>query len=81
MLELYRAAIRLRRELMANDETLEWLDLGPDVLAFRRGTGVVVTVNFGPRPLAVPGSRVVLASGDLVDGLIPSDTTVWSTED
>jgi alpha-glucosidase len=81
MLELYRAAIRLRRELMADDETLEWLDLGPDVLAFRRGSGVVVTVNFGPRVLVVPGSRVVLASGDLVDGLVPSDTTVWSTED
>ncbi len=76
-LELYRTALTLRRGWMDEDENLEWLDLGQQVLAFTRGSGVVVLVNFGREPVVIPEGQVLLASGDIVDGLLPEDTAVW----
>lgn len=76
-LELYKAALVIRRRWMGGDENLEWLELGPEVLAFRRGSGVAVVVNFGRGPVAIPEGQVLLSSGDLLDGLLPGDTAVW----
>jgi alpha-glucosidase len=78
-LELYRAALVARREEPAlGDGTLEWLELGADVLAFRRDPGFACVVNLGAEPVALPeGAEVLLASGDLVEGRLPSDTAVW----
>jgi alpha-glucosidase len=79
MLSLYRAVLRARRTLRFGP--FEWLDLGDDVLAFRRGESVCI-VNFGSTVvrLADPG-RVVVASGHygLEDGAVqlPSDTALW----
>ncbi|MEE1928611.1 glycoside hydrolase family 13 protein [Streptomyces sp. TRM 70351] len=82
-LELYRTALRLRREhadLGAGD-AVEWLDAPEGVLAFRRGA-FTCTVNTTGVPVALPASpgRVLLASGpyegDGTDG-IPAGTTVW----
>ena len=75
-LELYRAALAARSTHLRNDETLEWLDLGDDVLAFRRGSGMVCVVNFGATPIALPAGEVILATVDVTDGL-PTDATVW----
>ncbi|MDA0567990.1 glycoside hydrolase family 13 protein [Streptomonospora sp. S1-112] len=78
-LELYRAAIRLRRSLPA-DAPLEWdadLDKG-DVLAFRRGPEWLVVVNTGAAPVPLPpGASVELASAPVEDGELPGDTAVW----
>ena len=76
-LELYRAALRVRRERLIADEDLEWLDLGTEVLAFRRGSGVICLVNFGDAPLASPPGEVLVSSRPLDDGTIPPDTAVW----
>lgn len=76
-LELYRAALDLRSRVLRDDEYLGWLDLGGDVISFRRGSGVVCVVNFGPRPVDVPGGEVLLTSGPLTDGRLPADTAVW----
>ncbi len=76
-LELYREALRLRREMLGGDETMEWLDAGDGVLALRRSGEVTVMVNFGPEPVAPPVGEVVLASGELRDGRLPPDTAVW----
>lgn len=76
-LELYRSALRLRSEMLRADEALTWLDLGPDVLAFRRGGGEVCVVNFGTNAVEVPDGEVMLSSADLVGDLIPQDTAVW----
>ena len=77
-LEMYREAIRLRRELLTADESLEWVDSGDKhVLAFRRGSGVLCVVNFGSKPVALPAGRVLLASQPDIDGELPSDTTAW----
>ena len=81
-LELYRAALKLRRELDAfGDGELRWLDAPTGVLAFARpaagGDGVRSWTNFGPDAVALPEGEVLLASADLTDGLLPADTTVW----
>ena len=77
--ELYRRALALRREYGLGTTGLIWLDLGPDVVAFRAGT-VLVLANLGTAGVPVPdGVAVVLASGPLADdGTVPTDTTVWA---
>lgn len=76
-LNLYRAALRLRRGFAA-DETLVWndaLNRGP-VLAFHRGD-VLVVANTGPDPVRLPRGEVLLASSEVDGMVIPADTTVW----
>jgi alpha-glucosidase len=88
--EMYREALRLRRDFHLGSGSLGWVD-GPDphvasrVLAFAN-RDVYVVANLGAEPLALPRSatlHVILASGELTtsdDGtvLVPSDTTVWA---
>jgi len=76
-LELYRAALRLRRSRLTGDAELEWGARGADVVAFRRGSGVTCVVNFGPRPHRLPAAEVLLASGPLDGAALPQDTAVW----
>ncbi|WP_407548076.1 alpha-amylase family glycosyl hydrolase [Streptomyces sp. Pv4-95] len=79
-LELYRAALRLRRKMMG-DESLEWV--GADdaavggVLHFRRSSGWHSVTNFSESPVPVPPGEVLLASGPLTGDDLPPDTTVW----
>ena len=61
---------------MRTDETLEWLQLGDEVLAFRRGSGAVCVVNFGPAAIELPDGEVIVATADVSDGL-PTDATAW----
>jgi alpha-glucosidase len=78
--ELYRAALRLRREYGLGGSTgLTWIDGPADVLAFRSGAVLVMT-NFGGSPAELPvGARVLLSSEPLdADGRIPADVTVWA---
>jgi alpha-glucosidase len=81
MLELYRAALRLRRELGLGVDAgreFSWVDAGADVVAFRRGDGFECRVNLGDTPADLPdGAAVLLASGDVSDGVLPADTAVW----
>jgi alpha-glucosidase len=82
MLSLYREALRQRRDIAAlGDGPLEWLaDIGPDVLAFRRGPDFACVVNFGTSPAELPShERVLLTSVALVDGLLPPDAAAWLT--
>ncbi len=83
-LELYRTALKLRRELdELGDGDLEWLDGPEQVLAFARpadadGVRFQCWTNLGSEPVALPAGEVLLASGPLTeDGALPSDTTVW----
>jgi len=79
MLELYTQALALRRKTaeLRNDE-FAWLD-GPDgCLVYQRGKGLVVVVNAGAEPVALPSGDVALASGPLTgDGQLPANTAVW----
>jgi alpha-glucosidase len=81
MLELYRAALHLRRTepaLRSERESLTWLPAADGVLAFRRGDDVACVVNLSAAPVELPvHDGVLLASGPLEDGLLPSDTAAW----
>ncbi len=76
-LTLYRDAMRLRRERLVGVAGFEIVDLEPHVLAFRRGDGFICVANMGASPVEIPAGNVLLASGPLVDGLLPPDTAVW----
>lgn len=82
-LMLYRTAIELRRQICAiedprdhGDDKMEWLDLGAEIVAFRRGRLTSVT-NFGDNEVPMPPGRQLLASEDLGDSLLVPDATVW----
>jgi alpha-glucosidase len=89
MLELYRAALAVRRaEPAFGDGALRWLDSPPGTLAFERaedasGLRMVCAVNLGS--VAMPVSSygdVVLASGSVTTaGELPPDTAAWLRPD
>ncbi|PWW23326.1 alpha-glucosidase [Geodermatophilus normandii] len=75
-LSLYRAALRLRRQLLS-EEPLSWLDLGGDVLAFDRGAALRCVVNLSARPVPLAGlGRPLLTSEAAGDALAP-DAAAW----
>jgi len=75
-LSFYREALAARRTFAttAGDE-VEMLDLGQDVLAFRRGP-VTAVLNCGSAPVDLPAGEVFLASGP-VEATLPADTAAW----
>jgi len=77
-LELYRAALALRRELQRGED-LRWLPSpGPDAVAFSRHDGWACVMNFGADPVPAPPGETLLASEPLTAGAeIPAETTVW----
>ncbi|MEV0634642.1 glycoside hydrolase family 13 protein [Streptomyces sp. NPDC050619] len=79
MLELYRAALRLRRELPAlGDGTLTWLRAPEGVLAFSRAPGFACVVNLSAEPHPLPEhTSLLLSSGPLEDGLLAPDQAAW----
>lgn len=78
MLELYRAALRLRHEHPAlGDGTLTWLATPAGVLAFRREPGFVCVVNLSTEPYQLPEpTSVLLTSGPIENHLAP-DQAAW----
>jgi alpha-glucosidase len=83
--ELFRAALRLRREHALGTGGLRWLTgpgdaggYGDDVLAFAN-RDVVVVANLGATPVPAPaGARLLLASTDVPDeAVVPPDATAW----
>ncbi|PWU53617.1 alpha-glucosidase [Micromonospora sp. S4605] len=79
MLELYRAAIRIRRAHPAlGDGTMAWLPAPDGVLAFHRPPGFTCLVNLSAAAVPLPPhAERLLASGPLDDDLLPPDTAVW----
>ncbi len=79
MLELYRTALRVRRDHPAlGDGTMAWLDTPEGVLAFSRDPGFVCVVNLSTEPYELPAhSGLLLAGGRLEDGLLGPDQAVW----
>ena len=76
-LELYRAALALRREHALGEGALSWLgETDPHVVAFRNGS-VQVVVNLGADAVPLPQGEILLRS-EPFDGIaLPSDTAVW----
>ena len=88
MLSFYRRAIAQRRHQPALMSPaaggLKWLDLGPDVVAFRRGEQFTCILNLGTTPQPLPEGVPLLCSAPLEAcerGTLcaPVDTAVWLT--
>jgi alpha-glucosidase len=83
-LELYRSLLAERRRLHLGTGSLTWVEgYGEDVLALTNGgpdrERVLVVTNLGAEPVELPeGVDVLVASGPLVAGRVPTDTTVWA---
>jgi alpha-glucosidase len=76
-LELYKAALRLRREHDLGAGAVEWLKgYGASVVAFHNA-GVTVISNLGRVPVELPVGEVLLSSETISGGVLPTDTTVW----
>ena len=84
-LELYREALRLRRQLQTT-EHLSWVpNQAPDVLHFTRPEGWPggkwhCVTNFGTAPVPLPEGVVRVSSGPQTPGELPGETTVWLTD-
>ncbi|MGH3381620.1 MAG: alpha-amylase family glycosyl hydrolase, partial [Actinoallomurus sp.] len=81
MLELYRAALRLRRDLPALGEgSLRWHESPEGVLLFSRTPGFVCALNLSGAPFTLPAHNdVLLSSGPLDGDVLPHDTAAWLT--
>ena len=78
-LELYRTALRVRRELQT-EESLAWVETGrPDVVHLVRPNGWHCVTTFGTEPYALPAGVLRVASEPVADGLLPSESTAWFT--
>jgi alpha-glucosidase len=76
-LELYRQLLAARAADDLGFGSVAWLPgYGDDVVAFTNGA-VTVVANTGAESVPLPEGEVIVASGELVDGAVPSDTTVW----
>ncbi|MFG1897500.1 glycoside hydrolase family 13 protein [Micromonospora zamorensis] len=87
-LELYRAALRIRRDhpaLALDAGGVTWLEIGPDVLAFSRTAGETVltcVVNLSGAPVLIDGyGQPLVASDTLTEQgpghLLPVDAAAW----
>jgi alpha-glucosidase len=77
--ELYRTALRLRREHGLGAGELTWVDgAEPGVLTAANGD-VLVLANLSEQPATLPeGAEVLVISGGLTpDGKLPTDTSAW----
>ena len=76
--EMYRSALRIRRERGLGGGTLTFESrYADDVLCFRNGDVLVVTTMDAGTATLPSNARVLLASGPLDGDNIPTDTTVW----
>jgi alpha-glucosidase len=76
-LSLYRRAIALRHgrgDFV--DQTIEFVDLGVDVVAFRSGDGVLCVLNAGDAPVPLPAGELLIASAPAAEA-IPAESAVW----
>ncbi len=73
-LELYRAALALRKELALGEGSFDWISLG-DVLSYQNGE-LTISHNFGTEPQKLAGD-VLIRSGN-EDGPLRPGETAWT---
>ena len=72
-----------RRKHRFGHGALAWHELdGPETLAFTNTSGdgtrtVLCLTNSGYEPASLPDGDVIISSGPLDDGRVPTDITVW----
>ncbi|MEY4981363.1 MAG: hypothetical protein RL174_701 [Actinomycetota bacterium] len=79
-LELYKHALKLRKQLRLGDGSFEWVTelVGEHVLGYRNGD-VLVVHNFGHEPIELPSGEILASSvHGMTDGHpLVADQTVW----
>lgn len=79
-LELYREAMRLRRQLQTGEE-LAWVPAEhPQILHFVRPNGWHCITNFGTEPVALPNLVLRLSTARLQEDRLPGEATAWMSE-
>ena len=83
ILEMYRAALALRRKLTPADDHVQWLDDSQgDILHFARSNGWHCLVNFGDADIPLPGADLLLRSDDDGDrNVLGPQGAVWWQHD
>jgi alpha-glucosidase len=79
-LELYKRALKLRKQLGLGDGGFEWVAefVGENVLGYRNGD-VLVVHNFGHEPIELPAGEILASSlHGMTDGHpLVADQTIW----
>jgi alpha-glucosidase len=79
-LELYKHALKLRRDLKLGEGSFEWASdfVGENSLGFRNGE-ILVVHNFGHTPIELPAGEIIASSIEgMTNGhLLVADQTVW----
>ena len=79
-LTLYRRALELRRNLQTQ-ETVKWLDLGENIVAFSRPNGWTSITNFGDTPAQLPeGDVLIRTDGAPTGSKLAPNATAWLTQ-
>jgi alpha-glucosidase len=77
-LELYKTAIRLRKELGLGDGSFAWLAgfVSDQVLGFKNGD-ITVIHNFSAHSLELPAGEIIATSQNGLTTSLDADQTVW----
>ena len=79
-LELYKHALKLRRDLKLGEGSFEWASdfVGENSLGFRNGE-ILVVHNFGHTPIELPAGEIIASSieGMTIGHPLVADQTVW----
>lgn len=80
-LAFFRTILRLRRTAFhVTENDVDWVQLGPGVLAFFSG-GVLCVLNTSTATVALPDGTVIAASAAVEGGALPADTAAWIVPD
>ncbi|MCD5314516.1 glycoside hydrolase family 13 protein [Kineosporia babensis] len=79
MLNLYRSALRIRRNLLSH-HVFNWIPSTEHVIAFTRSETFACLVNLGVEPVPLPDTAQVLLASDTLnehEPVLPPDTAAW----
>jgi alpha-glucosidase len=73
-LELYRAALKLRKELALGEGSFDWVEQ-EEVLSYQNGS-TTISHNFGSQPKEIQGT--ILLRSENQEGPLQPNETVWT---
>jgi alpha-glucosidase len=74
-LEFYKAALQLRTELKLGEGSFDWVNQG-ELLSYKNGDTLVLH-NFSETPQQLPKGELLLASAEVLDGLLPAHASCY----
>jgi len=76
-LELYKKLLALRAQYSLGQGTITWLDGYPEGVVALLHNSVSVIANVDHDPIELPAGKVLVVTGELVEGRLPRNTTAW----